>query len=264
MQAERLSFDTSVQIQQFYRWVTNNSLTANEISLWHALMHISSEAGYLVWLSIPITKLERLTGMKKDAIYKARESLEKKGRISVEEGRGSRAAQYRLILFPESMEYEEYVELIEPVEQTEEPPVEIEVVEQQPPVAPPSSPVTIFARIQHLIPMPSPMDIHTIKEYLSDGMEDKLLVEAISIAENELAGKAPTEKWKYAKGIMRNWFNNGIKTFEGYLTHERERRESMENGSNRQGDRPLRTERTESREEQESSGIRGFRIPDQG
>lgn len=262
MQAERLRFDTSVQIQQFYKWITNISLTANEVSLWHSLMYIASDTGYLVWLSIPITRLEQLTGMKKDAIYKARVTLEQKGRISFEEGKGSRAAQYRLILFQESMEHEEYTELveaIEPVEQTEELPMEIEEVEQQPPVAPPSSTVTIFARIQHLIPMPSPMDIHIIKEYLNDGMEDKLLVEAISIAENELAGKAPTEKWKYAKGIMRNWFNNGIKTFEGYLAHERERRESMENGSNRQGDRPLRTE---TREESESSGMRGFRIPD--
>lgn len=262
MQVERLRFDNSVQIQQFYKWITNTSLTANEVSLWHSLMHIASEAGYLVWLSIPITRLERLTGMKKDAIYKARESLEKKGRISVEEGRGSRAAQYRLILFRESMEHEECIEFEETaelVEQTERPSVEIEEVAQQPPVAPPSSPVNIFARIQHLTPIPSPMDIHAIKEYLNDGMEDKLLVEAVSIAENELAGKVPMEKWKYAKGIMRNWFNNGIKTFEEYLAHERERRERIESGSNRQSDRPLRAE---TRGETETNGMRGFRVPD--
>lgn len=246
--AERLEFDTGTQIEQFYSWMERNKLSANEISLWYALLHIANETGKLVWLSVAITRLERLTGMKKDAIYKARDSLEEKGRIRLQEGKGSRAAQYSLVIFREWEDYEEY---IEPEAIETETPEEIPGNEPR---------IQIFRRVQELIPFPPSRDIEEIKTLLGEGVEDKLLCEAIDIAltAEQMEGKPPMEKWRYFRGILRTWQNNGIRTYEEYLEHERERRERMEIGGNRQSSR---NEQPEVRQPTES-GIRSFRIPE--
>jgi len=256
MQAERLILNIGIQIQQFYKWLMDNSLTATEISLWHALMYVANEAGYPIWLSVSISRLEKLTGMKKDAIYKAREGLERKGRIEILQGQGSQAARYRLILFEEvedHTEIEDTPDIKETVEETPELPAE------QPPTDLPGQekPVNIFRRIQELIPMPPSIDVEHIKQFMDEGMEDNLLCEAIDITHqtDELKDRPPMEKWRYFRGIVRNWYNNGIMTLEQYQIHERDRRERIKNGSNRQNNRP-------AQQKPKGNGMRKFRIPE--
>lgn len=252
MHAERLPLDMTEQIQQFYKWIINNSLTATEISLWHALMHIANEAGYPTWLSVAVSRLETLTGMKKDALYKAREGLESKGRIEIRLGKGNQAANYRLIPFNEE---EEEVNIIEeipaeeiaPEETTEQPPVDL------------GTPLNIFRRTQELIPFPPNTDIQHIKQFVEEGMEDQLLCEAIDITQRNKDLRKPMDRWRYFKGIIRNWYNNGIKTLEEYQRHESEREELMNNGANKQSDRTVRPEPKEP----EPNGMREFRIPGQ-
>lgn len=251
MQAERLRLDMTVQIKQFYKWIIDNSLTATEISLWHALMHIADEAGYPIWLSVAISRLESLTGMKKDAIYKARDGLENKARIEVKLGKGNQAANYRLIPFGEDGQELERIPAIEDI-----PEEEVEEPTEQPPVAPGGSPINIFRRTQELIPMPPSMDIQHIKQFMEEGMEDQLLCEAVSITLENNNLRKPMDRWKYFKGIIRTWYNNEIKTFEEYQRHETEREERINNGGNKQSNRTIRPE-----PEQKESGIREFRIP---
>lgn len=255
--AERLEFDTGTQIEQFYNWMERNKLSANEISLWYALLHITNETGKLVWLSIAITRLEKLTGMKKDAIYKARDSLEEKGRIKYQEGKGSRAAQYSLTPFQEWKNYEEYMEPEEIEIETEiEPPEEIteEIPGNEPRVQ-------IFRRMQELIPFPPSRDVEEIKTLLDEGVEDKLLCEAVDLVltSDQMEGKPPMERWRYFKGILRSWRNNQIRTYEEYQEHEKQREEMIRNGGNRQSNRPIPD--TEPGPEP-NGGMREFRIPE--
>lgn len=198
MQAERLRLDMTFQIQQFYKWIINNSLTATEISLWHTLLYIANDAGYPIWLSIPLTRLEKLTGMKKDAIYKARESLKAKGRIEIQPGKGNQGAKYRIIPFAEdgaNEEIEERLAIEDIVEDSSN-----EIIEQPPVdhVKKIENPLMIFRKTQTIIPMPPSMDIHHIKEYLDKGMEDKLLCEAVDITlrAKVVKEKPPMDKWE--------------------------------------------------------------------
>ncbi|AOY77220.1 DnaD domain-containing protein [Clostridium formicaceticum] len=258
---ERQKLNMEIEIGQFYIWKETNHLKAKEILLWHTLMHLACTAGWVKWISTPISTLESKTGLKRDAIYAARDNLEKLGRIEVVPGKGSKAAQYRIIPFVEGYYPEEVEEhLID-----DDPDIDIENSNEQPPKNPHAKPrkeelpkMNIYRKIQTLIPMPSPMDIESIKTYLDDGMEDQLLMEAIDISEKELQNKKPSDKWRYAKGIMRNWFNDGIKTLTQYQENEKRREEMMKSGGDKQHNRPVQPEPTP---QNKSSGMRGFRIP---
>lgn len=251
------NLDITIQIKMFYEWLENNKLSATEISLWHALLHIGNEVGWPKTLSVPISKLSKMTGMKKDAIYTARDNLEKSGRIEIIPGKGSKAAQYRIIPFVEN--YYTKTPDIEDVSQEDihtteddnsvtDPPTELHDKRPQ---------IKIFRKMQDLIMMPSPNDIHQIKSYLNEGMEDQLLCESIKISEGKLPNKKPMDKWKYAKGIMRTWYNNGIRTFEEYQKHEKER-EAQINGGNKERNKYVQP-KAEPR--QKTNGMRKFRVP---
>lgn len=255
MQVERLKLDMEFEIMEFYKWTIKNSLTATEISLWHGLMYVANEAGYPIWLSIPLSRLEKITGMKKDAIYKAREGLENKGRIEILQGKGNQAAKYRIISFAtEHTEDDRNSEIPEIDESIEQPPMDPIEETQEEPIK-----TNIFRRTQDIIPMPPPIDIHHIKQLLDEGMEDELLCEAVNITleSEEVKNKPPMDKWKYFKGIIRNWYNNRIMTYEEYQKHEMQR-EAQINGGNRKNHRRVQPE-TEFKE----SGMREFRIPGQ-
>ena len=239
METERQSLNMAYQINQFYKYLETNKLTPNQISLWHALMNIAENAGYPIWLSVPIVKLETYTGMKKDAIYRARDTLLERNLIEYQPGQGSRAAQYKIVAFDEitSQDIEEITRKAEEQKtKSEEKPTKSNVR----PLIPKEkeeklieNKIRIFGEMQRLVPMPSPIDIQHIKSYLDDGMEDDLLCEAIRIAKTSLADKKPMDQMRYAKGIMRNWFNNGITTMESYIKYEKER-EASKNGGNKE------------------------------
>lgn len=257
MQVERLKLDTTIQIQQFYKWVMANGLTPAEISLWHALLYIADDAGYPVWLSVAVSRLEKLTGMKKDALYTARDNLEMNGLIEIQTGRGNQAAKYRLVPFPE-----EYQELPDEVK-LERIPIESEESSTEDPQVEPTiegRKIQFYTKIQQIIPFPASKDTETIKEYMSDGMEDELVCEGVNIIfeKEEFKDKKPMDKWRYYMGILRNWRNDGILTYEQYQKHERDREERLKNGGNKQSYRPVQPE---SNYEQKPSGMREFRIP---
>lgn len=87
------------EINAFYDWLEVNSISDSCIVLWHALMHISNKAGWITEFSVAISTLEVKTGLKKDAINRARQRLEQVGRISVRHRGGQQSAIYRIIPF---------------------------------------------------------------------------------------------------------------------------------------------------------------------
>jgi hypothetical protein len=87
------------QINAFYDWLETNSIPDSCIVLWHALMHICNKAGWVTEFAVAISTLESKTGMKKDAIIRARQRLKQEGRIGFKSRSGQQSAVYHMIPF---------------------------------------------------------------------------------------------------------------------------------------------------------------------
>lgn len=254
MSNERQELDMETEISSFYNWMQTNDIQTKEIVLWHAIMNLSHTAGWVKWACIARSTLESKTGLKKDALYEARDNLEKLGRLEIITGKGNRSPKYRIIPFGEvrtealekyqeecnkditqnkvSLKDEDNNSLKEKTENTEQPPIE--------PIKELREGLKMHKKMQTLIPMPSPKDISVIGNYIKAGLEDELLCLSIDIANRELKDKKNVERWNFAKGIMRNWYNNNIKTVEEYLAYEKEREENKKNGKSRSHDEKTR------------------------
>lgn len=86
-----------LEIRAFYDSLEINSLSAQAINLWHALMHIANKAQWKDSFSVAIATLELKTGLKKKAIINARNLLCQKGCIVCTKGNGSSSATYSMI-----------------------------------------------------------------------------------------------------------------------------------------------------------------------
>ncbi|HYF75294.1 MAG TPA: DnaD domain protein [Candidatus Nitrosocosmicus sp.] len=87
------------EINAFYDWLETNSISDSAIDLWHALMHINSKAGWVPEFAVAISTLETKTGLKKDAIIRARLRLQQAGRIDFRSRSGQQSAIYKIISF---------------------------------------------------------------------------------------------------------------------------------------------------------------------
>ena len=86
-----------LEINAFYDWLETNPLGASCIDLWHALMHIANKAGWPDTFAVAISVLELKTGLKRDAIYDARNKLQQAGRIKWSSRKGNQSAVYHII-----------------------------------------------------------------------------------------------------------------------------------------------------------------------
>ncbi|MFZ5352765.1 MAG: hypothetical protein ACOZCL_08580 [Bacillota bacterium] len=96
---ERLLIDYETEVNAFYDWLETNTLAASAIVLWHALMSIACKTGWLRQFAVAVSVLEAKTGLKKDAIYDARNKLQQLGRINWISRKGNQSALYEMISF---------------------------------------------------------------------------------------------------------------------------------------------------------------------
>lgn len=88
------------EINAFHMWLaTNPTLSTSARILWFSLMHYCNSCGWKVDFAVPLSAIEADTGLKRDAIYAARNSLIQAGRIKVTQRKGGKAAVYSLIFF---------------------------------------------------------------------------------------------------------------------------------------------------------------------
>lgn len=87
------------EISRFYDWLEINMLTDSAIVLWHALMHTSNRAGWPDEFTVATSTLTTKTGLKKDAINRARNRLQQSGRIDFYSRSGQQSAVYTIIPF---------------------------------------------------------------------------------------------------------------------------------------------------------------------
>lgn len=84
------------EIREFYNWLEQNPIGASAISLWYALMHISNKSGWQEWFTVSIATLELKTGLKRDAVYRARNTLRQNGRLEFRERAGRQCSVYHI------------------------------------------------------------------------------------------------------------------------------------------------------------------------
>lgn len=81
-------------------------------------MHYCNSCGWKVDFAVPLSAIEADTGLKRDAIYAARNSLIQAGRIKVTQRKGGKAAVYSLIFFTVEMRNENPVSVMASVKPT--------------------------------------------------------------------------------------------------------------------------------------------------
>jgi len=87
------------EINAFYDWLETNSISDSAIGLWHALMHINNKSGWVTEFAVALSTLETKTGLKKDAIIRARLRLQQANRIDFKSRSGQLSAVYRIFFF---------------------------------------------------------------------------------------------------------------------------------------------------------------------
>lgn len=87
------------EINAFYDWLETNSISDSAIGLWHALMHINNKSGWVTEFAVALSTLETKTGLKKDAIIRARLRLQQAHRIDFKSRTGQLSAVYRIFFF---------------------------------------------------------------------------------------------------------------------------------------------------------------------
>ena len=85
-----------LEIKAFYDWLKVNKLSTGSIALWHALMHIANKTGWQESFTVAIVVLEIKTGLKKQAIINARNSLKQAGLIEFSSRGGNQSAVYKI------------------------------------------------------------------------------------------------------------------------------------------------------------------------
>lgn len=84
------------EILAFYNWLEMNPMPASAIDLWHALLYTANKSGWAREFSAPISILKIRTGLNKDAIYRARNTLTQMGLIEYRTRGGNQSAVYKL------------------------------------------------------------------------------------------------------------------------------------------------------------------------
>lgn len=83
------------QIRAFYDSLLTKSLSAGQIALWYALMHVNNKCAWIEWFSVPNGVLESLTGLSRGGIEKARNTLKQLGYIDFKSN-GKKATSYKI------------------------------------------------------------------------------------------------------------------------------------------------------------------------
>lgn len=91
------------EILAFNDLLLSQPLSTGQIALWYALMYVNNKCGWAEWFSAPNRTLEFYTGLSRQGINKARNSLKQLGLIDFRSG-GTKAATYKLTPMSKSVQ----------------------------------------------------------------------------------------------------------------------------------------------------------------
>ncbi|WP_059103233.1 DnaD domain-containing protein [Shouchella shacheensis] len=86
------------QLNAFYDRQETQPLTLAAVSLWHALMMTGNRAQWPEWFSASVAVLILKAALSEKMFYRARQELETKGYVLVQEGKHGQASMYKVII----------------------------------------------------------------------------------------------------------------------------------------------------------------------
>lgn len=87
------------EITMFYDWLLYNPLPTGAIALWNALMSINNKAGWADEFTVANIVLQGITGLSRQGLDGARNTLMQKGLILYKKGTSNQAGKYKIISF---------------------------------------------------------------------------------------------------------------------------------------------------------------------
>jgi DnaD/phage-associated family protein len=87
------------ELNAFYDWLMYNSLPTGVIALWHALMAINNKAGWADEFTVANLVLQGMTGLSRQGLDRARNTLIQKGLIVYKKGTSNQAGRYKILSF---------------------------------------------------------------------------------------------------------------------------------------------------------------------
>lgn len=87
------------EITMFYDWLLYNPLPTGAIALWNALMSINNKAGWADEFTVANIVLQGITGLSRQGLDGARNTLIQKGLILYKKGTSNQAGKYKIISF---------------------------------------------------------------------------------------------------------------------------------------------------------------------
>ena len=91
------------EIRAFYDVVQMKQLSQGQINLWHALMYLNDKCACIEWFSVPNIVLELNTGLSRNGIAKARNTLKQHGLIDFK-ANGTNATLYKMNTIAKSVQ----------------------------------------------------------------------------------------------------------------------------------------------------------------
>ena len=91
------------EILAFNDLLLSQPLSTGQIALWYALMYINNKCGWVEWFSAPNRTLEFSTGLSRQGINKARNSLRQLGLIDFKSN-GTKSTMYKLLPMSNSVQ----------------------------------------------------------------------------------------------------------------------------------------------------------------
>jgi DNA replication protein DnaD len=198
----------------FFDWLETNSVGASCICLWMALLHTWHKARYPVEFAVAVSTLEGKTGLKKDAIYKARNKLQQTGRVTWSERTGRQSAVYKYIPFYNAQIF--CVGLTDANSNTNSTQTE-------------ADPIKHYEKLFGLV---RPMVYEEIRTYMSEGLATDLICIAMDRSHENGA-----YNWLYAKRILDRCTVEKVYTVKEFiLREERHRIEKANKRAKKGGD----------------------------
>ena len=84
------------EFKAFHEWLELNSLTEGQVALWHALLYVNNKCSWQDWFTVPSKTLELHSGLSRQSVIKARNTLKQKRLIDFQTQKGNKATLYRL------------------------------------------------------------------------------------------------------------------------------------------------------------------------
>jgi DNA replication protein DnaD len=213
------------EINAFYDWLETNPLPYSAIVLWHALMHTSNRAGWPSEFVAAISTLSAKTGLKKDAINRARNRLQQAGRIDFKSRDGNQSAIYSIIPFASDKSTQSDSDVISDANRAQ---TDHKTIANRAQTASINKLNEIsgggdareiidlnFAKAVRAIENHFPGRINSVQvdklsQYISSGLDPEIVVKAVEIT--RLAGKGINYLW----GILANCDERGILTLSDF------------------------------------------------